>query len=200
MGRSAKFTSSDILDAASTLIARGGPRSATVNMIANHLGAPIGSIYHRFASREFLLACLWIRTARRSQAGFLEALRIEDLDEAAILAARHIPRWSRQHFDEARVLLLYRREDLAARWPDELGQELANLNVDVDRALEDFTRRRYGRVTARDLQRVRFALLDVPYAGARRHLLGGKPPPAAVDDLVAEVCACLLGRRSPIDG
>jgi hypothetical protein len=32
----------------------------------------------------------------------------------------------------------------------------------------------------------------VPYAAARRYLLAGKPPPAGVDDLVAQACACLL--------
>ena len=81
---------------------------------------------------------------------------------------------------------------LAARWPDELGQELADLNVQVEEAVRDFTRRRYGRLTASDLQRVTFALVDVPYAAARRYLLAGKPPPAGVDDLVAQACACLL--------
>jgi AcrR family transcriptional regulator len=195
MGRPAKFTSSDILDAAARLIAQGGPRLATVTTIAEDLGAPTGSIYHRFASRELLLARLWIRTIHRAQAGFLQALALPDLDQAARTAATHIPRWSRQHLDEARVLLLYRRADLARRWPDELGQELANLNVEVEQALRDFTRRRYGSLTASNLQRVTFALVDVPYAAARRYLQAGKPPPAGVDDLVTQVCICLLDEQ-----
>jgi AcrR family transcriptional regulator len=195
MGRPAKFTSSEILDAAARLIARGGPRLTTVGTIAEDLGAPTGSIYHRFASRELLLARLWIRTVRRAQAGFLEALAIKDLDRAARTAATHIPRWSRDHLDEARVLLLYRRADLAVRWPDELGEELANLNVEIEQALRDFTRRRYGRLTGTNLQRVTFALVDVPYAAARRYLLAGKPPPTAVDDLVTQVCACVLDEQ-----
>lgn len=192
MARPAKFTSSDILDTAARLIAQGGPRLATVSTIAEDLGAPTGSIYHRFASRELLLARLWIRTIRRAQAGFLQALALPDLDQAARRAATHIPRWSREHLDEARVLLLYRRADLAARWPEELGEELATLNVQVEQALEAFTQRRYGSLTASNLQRVTFALVDVPYAAARRYLLAGKPPPADVDDLVGQVCACLL--------
>jgi AcrR family transcriptional regulator len=196
MARPAKFTSSDILDAAARLIARGGPRLATVSTIAEDLGAPTGSIYHRFASRELLLARLWIRTIRRAQAGFLEALAIQDLNQAARTAATHIPRWSREHLDEARVLLLYRRADLAARWPDELGQELATLNVQVEQALREFTRRRYGRLTASNLQRVTFALVDVPYAAARRYLLAGEPPPTGVDALVAQACACILDEHA----
>jgi AcrR family transcriptional regulator len=197
MGRPAKFTSSDMLDAAARLIARGGPRLATVTTIAAELGAPTGSIYHRFASRELLLARLWIRTVRRAQAGFLDALEITDLDRAALTAATHIPRWSREHLDEARVLLLYRRADLAARWPDELGHELANLNVEIEQALRSYTRRRYRRASAGNLGRVTFALVDVPYAAARRSLLTGKPPPVAVDDLVAQVCACVLDGHGP---
>jgi AcrR family transcriptional regulator len=195
MGRPAKFTSGDILDAAARLIAQGGPRLTTVSTIAEELGAPTGSIYHRFASRELLLARLWTRTVRRAQAGFLEALAIEDRDRAARTAATHIPRWSREHLDEARVLLLYRRADLAARWPDQLGEQLANLNVEVEQALRDFTLRCYGRLTETDLQRVTFALVDVPYAAARRYLQAGKPPPASVDDLVAQVCACVLDQQ-----
>jgi AcrR family transcriptional regulator len=196
MGRPAKFTSSDILDAAARLIARGGPRLATVQTIAEDLGAPSGSIYHRFASRELLLARLWIRTIRRFQTGFLEALTIEDLDQAARAAATHTPRWSREHLDEARVLLLYRRADLAARWPDELGEELADLNVDVGQALRDYTRRRFERVTDAGLERVTFALVGVPYGAVHGHLLSGEPPPPSVDDLVAQVCTCILGEHA----
>jgi AcrR family transcriptional regulator len=192
MGRPPKFDSQQILDATALLIAEGGPGQATVASIAARLGAPSGSIYHRFESRDVLLARLWIRTVHRAQRGFLAALAIEDLRKAATEAALHIPRWSRQFRAEASVLLLYRREDLADRWPDELGVELTELNTDLDAALRLFTRRRFGRVTPSRLQTVAFALIDVPYAACRRYLLAGNAPPVAVDELVVRTCVCTL--------
>jgi AcrR family transcriptional regulator len=181
-----------MLDVAVGLIAAGGPGQATVAAIAERLGAPSGSIYHRFESRDLLLARLWIRTIRRAQEGFLEALETDDLRIAARDAALHIPRWSRAHLEEATVLLLYRREDLAARWPHELGAEAANLNDELAAAMRRFTKRRYGQVSQKHLQTAAFALVDVPYAASRRYLLAGRPPPTAVDDLVLRTCDATL--------
>jgi AcrR family transcriptional regulator len=192
VGRPPRFDSQQILDATALLIAEGGPGQATVASIAKRLGAPSGSIYHRFESRDLLLARLWIRTVHRAQQGFLAALAIDDVGEAAREAALHLPRWSRQNRAEASVLLLYRREDLADRWPEELGQELAELNDDLQKAIRRFTRRRFGRVTPSHLQTVAFALIDVPYASCRRYLLAGDAPPAMLDELVVRTCDCTL--------
>ena len=192
MGRPAKFDSEQMLDAAAGLVVRGGPGQATVAAIAKQLGAPSGSIYHRFESRDLLLARLWIRTARRAQEGFVGTLDGPELAEAARQAALHIPRWSRSHLEEATLLLLYRRQDLAAHWPAELGAEISSLSDDITAALRRFTKRRYGRITDRHLQTVAFALLDVPYAASRRYLLAGKAPPPAVDDLVVRACQTTL--------
>lgn len=192
MGRPAVFTSEQILDTAARLLAEGGPRSATVAAIAERLGAPTGSIYHRFESRDLLLARLWIRTAHRAQRGFLTAIERADVEKAAVEAALHLPRWSRANLDEARVMLLHRREDLAERWPDQLGSELATLNTAIVEAVEGFVRRRFGAVTKANMATVTFALLDVPYAAVRRYLLTGVPPPRDVDRLVTATCRCLL--------
>lgn len=192
MGRPAKFDSEQILDTTAQVLAEAGPGQATVAAIAQRLGAPSGSIYHRFESRDLLLARLWIRTVRRAQEGFLAALTLPDLEQAALEAALHIPRWSRQHLPEATVLLLYRREDLGDRWPQELGVEVAELNKGMEAAVRAFTRRRFGRSTPASLQTVAFALVDVPYGASRRYLLAGKPPPPAVDELIVRTCRCVL--------
>ncbi len=80
--------------------------------IAAAVGAPSGSIYHRFES-AIMFARLWIRTVRRAQPGFVAALANPDLITGARDAVLHVPRWSRGHLSEAMVLLLYRRGDLA---------------------------------------------------------------------------------------
>ena len=193
MPRPAKFTEGQILDATMRLIADGGPGAATVNGIAELLGASVGSIYHRFRSHDLLLARLWIRTIKRFQRGFLDALAVDDLDRAALGAAQYNVDWPREHLDEARVLLRYRREELAERWPEELGEELATINAEVFAAMRDHAVRRYGQdADAAAVRRVVFALVDVPYAAGRRHLIAGEPPPPWIDDLVAATCRCVL--------
>jgi AcrR family transcriptional regulator len=193
VGRTAKFTEDDVLDAALTVIAARGPAGATIAAIATQLQAPVGSIYHRFRSRDLLLAKLWLRSIMRFQAGFLAALAVEDdLAAVGVTAALHVVRWSREHLDEARVMVLYRREDLAARWPEELGDELARLNVATEAAVSHYARRRFGRTDAETVRRVVFALVDVPYAAARRSLLVGEAPPKSLDGLVRTAVHAVL--------
>ena len=117
-----------------------------------------------------------------------------DVDEAALGAALYNVEWTRQHLDAARVMLLYRAEDLAEKWPDELGEELSTLNNGVRAAIRAHARRRYGEsADAAAVRRVVFALVDVPYAAGRRHLVAGEPPPPLVDDLVTETLRRILG-------
>lgn len=192
MGRPPKYTEEQILDSALAVLAAGDPGTTTMAAIAAGLGAPIGSIYHRYASRELLLAHLWIRTVREFQHGFLTALTNTDLDEAADGAALHVLRWSREHLPQAQLLLLHRRQALATRWPEELGGQLAELNTSLESALKDYARRRYGRAGAAEQQRVVLALVDVPGAAVRRFLLEGRPPPPSVDHFVTAASRAVL--------
>ncbi|MGV9637690.1 TetR/AcrR family transcriptional regulator [Nocardia rhamnosiphila] len=187
MGRSAKYDRGEILDAALALIAEQGPQAATLGAIARRLGAPTGSIYHRFASRDLIIAELWIRGIRRFQAGFVTALESGDIEAAAM----HSVRWCRTHTAEAAVLLLHRREDLAQRWPGELGEQLRALNDDAAVA--------YRTLRARhpdlDGHRLGFAVFDVPAGAVRRHLAELRPPPPWVDDLVRTAVRAVLEER-----
>jgi AcrR family transcriptional regulator len=193
MARPAKFSGEVILDTAVRLVADRGPVAATMAAISSELGAPTGSLYHRFESRDLMLAQAWLRTVREAQTGFVAALGHDDVEQAGFEAALHIPRWCRAHLDGARVLLLYRREDLVERWPEELGAELATLNDSVDDALGSYTARRFGHSRADARRSVVFALVDVPYGAVRRYLVAGQAPPRAVDELVRRTCACILG-------
>src|SRR3954470_21795085 len=103
MARPARFSDADLLAAAAHVAAEGGPAAATVGAIAKAAGAPTGSLYHRFPSRDALLGTLWLDLVGRFQAGWIEALEDGDA-EAAIL---HTLAWVRAHATEARLLLLY---------------------------------------------------------------------------------------------
>ena len=63
-----------ILDVSRDLVLSEGARSVTVDRIVTASGAPKGSVYHRFSSVNDLLATMWLRGVRRSQARFLEPL------------------------------------------------------------------------------------------------------------------------------
>src|SRR5438045_4675460 len=113
MGRP-KFASSDFLDAALAIAAESGPPAVTVGAITDRLGAPVGSFYHRFASRDVLLGELWLRTVLDFQQGIGAALDAGN----GLGAALHTPAWVRGHLDEARLLLLYHRDDFGqGGWP-----------------------------------------------------------------------------------
>lgn len=192
VGRAAKYTDEAILDAALELAGEHGPHGATVVAIADRLGAPSGSIYHRFASRDLIVARLWIRTVRHFQEGFLAAMALRDPLESATAAVAHTLLWTSEHPREAKILVLYRREDLIARWPDELGEELATLNDQVKRAIVTFARAQFGSVNAETIGRTRFALIDLPYAAARQIISGAShPTPWLLDAVTTAALACL---------
>ncbi|MGP3963511.1 TetR/AcrR family transcriptional regulator [Nonomuraea sp. 3N208] len=184
MGRAAKFSQDQILNAALAITAEDGPGAATMAAIAARLGAPTGSLYHRFSSRDLLLATLWIRSVRSFQRGFVEALATGDAQAAAL----HTPRWCRRHPAEAALLLLHRRQELATRWPAELGANLDTLNAQVSDALNSFIARHPGV----DRERLTFATVDVPYGAVRRYLLERRPPPPLVDELITSACHAVL--------
>lgn len=171
MGRPAKFAADQILDAAAALAAEGGHEAVTVTAVAARIGAPSGSVYHRYGSRDLLLAHLWIRAVRRFQEGFLVAAGAPGLAEAVRAAAAHVVRWSAEHPDEARLLLAHDVAELRERWPAELGEELDGLNTAVAAALRELAARLPGEA----LERLTFALVDVPVAAVRRHVLAGRP-------------------------
>jgi AcrR family transcriptional regulator len=190
MGRKAKYTDVQFLDAARDLAAGKGPEAVTIAGIADAVGAPIGSVYHRFPSRELLMARLWLRTVRSFQEGFLEILARGEAGPTAL----YTPRWVREHFNEALLLLVYRREEFFGdAWPEEIRDDARILMRLLDEGIIDFTIARFNRVSEEVLQRTVFALIDVPYAAVRRYLQQGAPPPVFVDDMIEQTCRIIMG-------
>ena len=194
MGRPQRFTHQQILDSTIRLIASRGPGAASMAAVAAEVGGPTGSIYHRFDSREHLLAEVWLGIADSFQAAFVDLLRAPGPAlEAGVEAALHTPRWARHHLPEARIFLLQRREDLLQNgWPEPTKARAERLRVELRDAMLDFTRRAFGDATGVLLERTALALVDIPYAAVRRHLAGGNPPPVGVDGLITEASGAML--------
>jgi AcrR family transcriptional regulator len=164
-----------ILDAAREVVLNEGLGAATVAAIGESSGAPVGSIYHRFGSVDDLLAAIWIRAVRRSQARFAAAAQLSDPIEAAVRAALSVYDFCVDHPADARLLVSFRPEDLArGRIDPRQRAELKHLNEPVEAVVKDLARRIYGRASRRSLDRVTMAVFDLPYGAVRRPLAGGE--------------------------
>jgi AcrR family transcriptional regulator len=187
-----------MLDAARDLLLGEGSRSATIEAIADVSGAPTGSIYHRFGSRDELIARLWIRAVYRSQASFIAALEGEDAKEAALAAAMSIIDFCEEHPADAQLLVAFRRGDLVKAIPKgTLADDLETLNRPVERAVVQLARRLYGSRSRAALDRTLLATFDLPYGAARRYLITGAPLPAGLRADLARGIAAVIEEPVP---
>ena len=194
MGRKALFERTDMTGAALRLVADRGPQAFTVAALAREVGAPTGSIYHRYRSREQLLAELWMEVVEGFQAGFVASLARANDVAGALATARFMVAWAREHPLESRLLLLHRRQDfMSGDWPAALAERATALEPQLGAALRAFGDRAFGRTDAETMARLRYALLDAPFGAIRPYLQSHKRLPSVVDQLVAETAAAVLG-------
>jgi AcrR family transcriptional regulator len=194
MPRAPKFDDEQILAAASRLIAAHGPSGATIGAIARAMGAPTGSIYHRFDSRDVVLAEVWLRAAAAFQAAFFERLSGSPPQEAGLAAALSMAQRVREHPQEARLLLLHRQEDFVDRgWPATMRRRAAQLRHQVERELRAFSRRLCGRQDGQTVRIVAYAVVEAPFAAVRRHVAAHENPPPNVDVLIRVTYDAVIG-------
>jgi AcrR family transcriptional regulator len=178
VGRAERHPAGGILDAARELVLGEGLRAATVDRIVVASGAPKGSIYHRFGTVDDLLATMWLRAVRASQARFLASLEGEDAVTVGVAAALSLYDFAREEPDDAALLILLRQQDVGRHLRDaELSRQLATVNAPLERALEDLTTRLHGRATHAAVEQTVLAVVDLPLGAIRRHLLARRPPP-----------------------
>ena len=186
-----------ILDVSRDLVLSDGARGVTVDRIVARSGAPKGSVYHRFSSVNDLLATMWLRGVRRSQARFLEPLNAGgDPMSAAVAAGLAIHDFARENPADARLLAAMRREDLVGEVYDPaVVADLQRVNDELGAAVKSLARRLYGRATRDAIERTTCAVIDLPHGAIRRHLVAGVDIPRAVrSQLVAAIPAALGGR------
>jgi AcrR family transcriptional regulator len=174
VAKPALYSRDEILDAAVKATHERG-HAATVADVTALLGAPSGSIYHRFRSRHELFVAAWMRAVKRFQSTFGEVAATDDPVEAIVETGLLVPRFCRANPAEAKTLTLYRHADLMSRPPAGLEAELAVLNAPVVQHVTALARRRYGRTRKRGLALVALAARDTPY-GMVRGLIGGDVP------------------------
>jgi AcrR family transcriptional regulator len=181
MARPEGPTRDAILDAARRLVLDGGPASATVPAVALASGAAPPALYRLFASREQMLARLWIRAAQRSQSAFLTALASKtDPIDAAVAAGLSVFDFVAASPDDARLLVCVRRENLfvVGSTPG-LPLELERLNQPMVAALANLAERMTGEAGRAVMDSLALATVDIPHGAVRRHLSEDQQPPPA---------------------
>lgn len=192
-----KHDTDQILDAARTLALRDGPRATSVAAIAQESGAPAGTLYHRFGSRDRLLQAAWLRALGRFQAAALDAAGDPDPVEAGVAMAVAAVRFARRWPDDARLLAVVRRRDLLDAGPDpELERRLAETNAPLHQAIDRMARA-LGRTDTRTREVVVAAVVDLPQAAVRRHTQDGRTVPTWLEDSIATTARRLLTLRPP---
>jgi AcrR family transcriptional regulator len=185
VGRRELHSADSILDAARELVLARGARATTLDRLVAFSGVPKGSIYHRFGTLDEVLAALWLRAARRSQAAFLAALAAEDPTEAAVAAALSLVDFSLAAPRDAALLAALRLEDLVVSVTDAgLRAELESINAPLGRELIALTKRLTGGTDRDAVERTTCMVIDLPLGALRRHLLAGSPPPPRLRHLV----------------
>lgn len=184
-----KFSYEDFLGAALAIIAERGVSGVTVASIIDRVGAPTGSFYHRFASRDVLLGSLWLRAVLEFQTGISAALDAGD----GLRAALHTPAWVRKHPDEARLLLLYDRKDfLQGEWPPELRERVAEMTQRMEAGSRRWARVIFGKEGRDEIRLAQFLISELPVAVVRQHLLGGEQPPELIDRIIRATYRAVL--------
>ena len=195
MPRPERHSVDKILDVSRDLVLSGGARGVTVDRIVAASGAPKGSVYHRFSTVNDLLATMWLRGVRRSQARFLEPLNAGgDPLAAAMAAGLAIHDFAKEEPADARLLASLRREDLVGEVTDaSLVEALTQANDHLHAAVAALARRLFGRATRAAIERTTCAVIDIPQGAIRRHLVQGVDIPRGVRaQLAASIPAALI--------
>ncbi|HEX7826713.1 MAG TPA: TetR/AcrR family transcriptional regulator [Mycobacterium sp.] len=187
MARPARYSVDELLDAAAALLAGDGPAAVSMSAVARTVGAPSGSVYHRFPTRAALCGELWMRTEERFQGGFADALAAPgEVTERCVAAARFAVHWCREHPVEAQVLLAGADALDRAAWPETVVARRETLHRTVNRLLDELHV---------EPDRLSAALVDVPYAVVRRHLVAGQRIPETADAIVEDCVRALISGR-----
>jgi len=149
MGRKAYFNSEEFIDSAIKIIAEEGLGALTIAGLATRVTAPVGSVYHRLSLAR--------RTHCRTVAEYhrIVSERVaEILQTDGLKAMLFCMEWVRNHPNEARVMLLYRIDDLmSGEWPEDLKKRARKLSGELQEGIAAFTKKQFGRVTKENIDR-----------------------------------------------
>lgn len=189
MGRAARFGAETFVAAAKAIAAAEGPAAVTVATVTARAKAPTGSFYHRFPSRDALLAELWLTAQQSFQRGFVALADSDDGPRAAVYTLD----WARGDAELASLVLLYSRtEVIGAHPPAKIKESERALGRQLEACLSGFVRRNLLGTTPEAVRRARLALIELPAAAARTHLERREAIPAELDEMMRAAYPVLI--------
>jgi AcrR family transcriptional regulator len=185
MGRRSSFNDQDVFAAVGRRMVTAG--ELRLQAVVADTGVSVGSLYHRFQSREGLLAAAWLDALKAFQAEFAAAL-----EQAGALpgleAALATPRFCRTAPDRARLLVCVRRSEiLSETTPAEFRASIAQANADTAARMQGFCE-----CHGVPEETARLALIGLPLGGVRLYL-PDRPVPASLDADIERAFAALIG-------
>ena len=174
MGRPQAFSEEQMVESAAALVSERGPQAFTMEALGDAIGAPTGSIYYRFSSRDVLLAAVWLGEVERFQARWnAEAVRCRSVGELARVTVAY----ARRHRARARVLMLHRSDEFLGRdIPPPIRARAERLNAKVPSVLRALSTRWSGSARSKQV-----AVIDIPLAAVRPYLERDDPIPAWIE-------------------
>jgi len=144
-----------ILDASLELFLEVGVEASAIDDLRRRSGASVGSLYHRFGSKEGIAAAVYVDALRHYQREFVAALtRARDAGDGVRSAVRTHMRWVRENPDRAEFLFNVAGADVRRA----CGTDLRELNNEFFGFVEAWLRRYV------DAGEVRALSTDVVYA------------------------------------
>jgi len=186
MSRAPKYSADQIIDAAQAEVLKHGS-DTTLLQVAQSIGAPIGSIYHRFSSRDELMVTLWVRSIKRWHIRLTEIMdKGNDANETLIEMAVETARYCRAHPSEARAMTLYRHANLLKSCPKSLLDKVGPINDEMFRRIAELAFLRFPK-KANDPELVYFVFTSInmlAYGLVRPFIGSPEPIPEWMDELI----------------
>jgi AcrR family transcriptional regulator len=177
MGRLSTVDDASVFKVVGSQVALHG--GVTLQDVVATTGVSIGSLYHRYGSREELLARAWLDAVTAFQSRFLAELE-SGAPDAGERAAMSTPQFCRADAERALVLICCRREELLSdAISSALKEQIKSINTRVSAALTEFA------IThGYSLDACRLGLVGYPLGAVRLYLPKQKVP-KRVDAYVA---------------
>jgi len=188
------YSSDQILDAAMDAVAIHG-RQATLAQVCAQIGAPSGSVYHRFGSRDEVMMRLWMRSIHRFHGRLFEVGNEHaDVDDVLVAMAVETAQYCRRLPREALAMTLFSHERLMASVPDHLHDEAGSINDEVFALLLRLAAERFPHLTTdeRLLPFVFTSVVGLCYGLVRPYIIDQTPIPAWLDPVIHDSCRAAL--------
>ncbi len=184
MGRKSTLDEAAVFGYVGTTLARSG--AVTLQGVVDGTGFSMGSLYHRYRSREGLLAAAWLDALEAFQGQFAPLIEQGGLDAGA-RAALLTPVFCRQEPARAVILACCRASEFVSDdTPAPLRERIDLANRRAAGALKRFSQR-----VEVDLMTCQLAIVGMPL-GAVRLFLPAQPVPLALDERIHTAYRALM--------